>query len=170
MKASKAPRGNGVSTGYKPPVLPAICVGCGQHGVMAGEIRPIWCKCPERKFGPYQAPPGHVTCFVIGTPAEITAMEADDERGRLIKNEYIDARDAGSDARWTPSGRRRSTKSAIYLTWLARFTAACKALDALQAECQHLVRYRGCCVRCAHMFDTGSCSGYIDAVSGRLDA
>jgi hypothetical protein len=75
---------------------------------MAGEIRPVWCKCPERKFGPYQAPPGHVTCFVIGTPAEIAAMKADDKRGRFIKNEYIDARDAGSDARWTLSGRRRS--------------------------------------------------------------
>lgn len=152
----------------KAPEIPAICIGCGQRGVMAKEIRPAWCRCRGPKFGPYQAPPGHVTCFVFYPPSEIAAIEAADDRARKIRNEYIDARDAGSDAHWTPGGRSRSARSAIYRAWEARFVAARKALQALQADCRHPARYRGCCVRCADMHDKRSHGSYIDYISGRV--
>lgn len=144
----------------KAPRLPAVCVGCGRRGMMAGEIKPRWCTC-KGKHGPYQAPPGHVTCFLFGTAAEIAAVNAADERAKAIKDAFIDARDSA----WTPSGRHRSPRS--YQAWLARFIAARDALYALQAACDHPVRYRGCCVRCADERHFGS---HLDVVAGRLAA
>lgn len=97
--------------------------------------------------------PGHVTLTEYLTPEQA----ADRDAARAITNEYLAARDAGSEARWTPSGRRRSTKSAIYKAWERRFKAAEQALDALQANCSHESRgffSRAHCDRCKRLLDT----------------
>lgn len=131
--------------------IPAKCVGCGGSGTAKGHAKPAWCKCKGTP-GPFHALPGHAVLFEYMTPP----VAADRDAARAITNEYIDARDAGSDARWTDSGRRRSTKTQIYKTWLRRFLAAESALEALQASCAHESRSffsASHCSRCALMID-----------------
>lgn len=114
----------------------AECGGCGKSGATSStNRRPAWCRC-KGVAGPYVAPTGHVTLLVYMTPEQ----HADLQAARAIKNEYIAARDAGADARWTPSLRGRSKTSAIYRAWSRRMRAGTRALEALQAACAHFDR------------------------------
>lgn len=132
--------------------LLAKCVSCGNSGKAAlGHAKPAWCGC-KGVPGPFHAMPGHAVLFEYMTPEQA----ADRDAARAITNEYIDARDAGSDARWTEGGRRRSKKSKIYQAWLRRFLAAEAALEALQAACPHESRSffsHAHCSRCALLID-----------------
>lgn len=132
--------------------MKAKCAGCGRSGLArGGHGKPRWCKC-VRSHGPIQAAPGTVVLFTYATPGHV----ADRERARAITNEWCHAREAGSSARWTDGGRRRSESSSIYRAWLARFVAAETALEQLQAACQHETRSffsHAHCDRCALLID-----------------
>lgn len=131
--------------------IQARCASCGQSGRVDGHSTPAWCKCSGVP-GPFHALPGHAVLFTYMTPEQT----ADRDAARAVTNEYIDARDAGSDARWTDSGKRRPMSSKIYKTWLRRFLAAEAALDALQTACSHSARSffsHAHCERCALLLD-----------------
>lgn len=131
----------------------ARCAGCSRCGKVSGHATPSWCRCEKtRSPGPFLALPGHVTVFEYMTPEQ----RADRDAARAVTNEYIAARDAGADARWTATGRRRSVKTAIYQAWATRIKLATRALSALQASCTHESRSfysHEHCARCAIMLE-----------------
>lgn len=126
--------------------MKAICISCQQTGEHR-EGRPSWCRC-KSTGGPYHAPKGVVVAFVYMTREQL----ADRDEALAIKNEFLRARDAVVDARWTESGRRRSSKVAVLLAATKRFRKAERALDALQSTCSHDERsiyQHNVCERCA---------------------
>lgn len=136
MKAFKTIRRPEVTDTSEPLRLTAVCQGCGGSGMTTGlGTKPPWCKC-KGSCGPYHAPKGSVTLILFMTPEEKAFRDA----ARVITNEWVDAKSAGADARWTPSLRRRSEKSPIYKAWRKRFGAALAALEKLEAECPHTGR------------------------------
>lgn len=111
------------------------------------DAKPEWCRC-RGAGGPYHAPKGTIVAFVYMTPEQ----KDDHDAALAIKNEYLAARDAVSDARWTDSGRRRSATSAVVVEAGRRFRKASRALDKLQASCGHSERsiyQSNVCARCA---------------------
>lgn len=107
-------------------------------------------QCPTHGCSRWRCDADHPPQAAVVIAAELREVVASETLAAYVGD--IDARDAGSDARWTPGGRQRSIRSAIYRAWETRFIAARKAIDALRAECPHPERSifaPSCCVRCA---------------------
>jgi hypothetical protein len=93
-----------------------------------------WCKCPPKKNGgPYVAPPDVIVRYTF----ESKDAAAFRERCRLASNSERRARDAITDARYTPKLRRRRDSSPIVKAAVKAYRAALRELEALQAVCPH---------------------------------
>lgn len=61
-----------------PKTVRSVCLGCGNEGEVdvlppkvpgrgkLTAVRPAWCRCSGKSFGPYQAPRGYVAKFTFG--------------------------------------------------------------------------------------------------------
>lgn len=119
--------------------MPSLCQGCGEQGVLRGDARPSWCRCPPSKYGPFVAPPG----FVARITFETREAAAFRERCALLGHAWREACDALRSASWvgyTRNGKRFVRQAPRTSRWRALRRAslrALRALEAIQRECPH---------------------------------
>lgn len=119
--------------------LSALCQGCGRKGdVHHYDIRKApWCRC-KGAYGPYVAPPGHVTRFIFESKEDAAKRE----QGRLLGNAERLARD-NFCSRWVKcgSGYRELPRTSPKRKALEKaYQEALRALEAFQATCSHPTR------------------------------
>jgi hypothetical protein len=70
-----------------PTTVRSVCRGCGHEGEIAvsppspgkrlTSIKPAWCTCTGKHFGPYEAPKGYVAKFTFG-PRKLSDLKPGD--------------------------------------------------------------------------------------------
>lgn len=116
------------------------CQGCDRTGTVKGTRggkKPSWCRC-KGVAGPFHPPAGVVYRYTF----ETTDAASFRERGRLLGNAYIEARDALS-GRWVRCGRgwRELPRGNAKRERLeAAFAKAKRDLAKHQRACSHPTR------------------------------
>jgi hypothetical protein len=149
--------------------LPTVCIGCGRSGkyTFGRRGKPRWCRCKGTP-GPLNAAPGTVTRFTYETADE----SAFRERGRLIGNAYIEAKDALTGC-WVRRGKgwQELPRSAPKRQRLDRvFASARRALLAFQRSCSHPTRsmFEPCACDVCHKFIESDATRRSDAANDAL--